>query len=380
MRRYLIFLVFLLTGFVVAPQSTLTQVCPGTGIQVRTPDFTPGGIILTSFDNTNIWLYNIDRDTRYPLPDTRPCGVNCRLSPDALWVTYLNPLNFTYGKMRLDGTERTFLTEYATDIEWWSPNELLVWTPGHQAYLQPEGSNDREYLDVSAIVSIQPGGKWALQVQPEGDGFSRLLLNLDTRNLQGIAAQVIPLGIDEPYLNTSAWSPDGTRLAYTAPGQFDSAANVTGGEIFMIEPGQTPATQITDLFDTYGAVRINGNIGTDLSWSPDNQHLAFWVTELLGPDLEANTGSAFLHVLDTSTGDVKSYCGFSTNEHTPYTPRIVWSPDSTHIAFGANIPGDDKGYLLIALDTATGIFTELSNGIYPALGKADLIAWGLPPR
>jgi len=59
---------------------------------------------------------------------------------------------------------------------------------------------------------------------------------------------------------------------------------------------------------------------------------------------------------------------------------LIWSPDGTHIAFGGNIPGDDKGYLLLALDTETGIFTELSNGIFPALGTSDVIAWGLPPQ
>jgi hypothetical protein len=73
------------------------------------------------------------------------------------------------------------------------------------------------------------------------------------------------------------------------------------------------------------------------------------------------------------------YCGYSTTEHTPNPPRLIWSPDSTHLAFGGNVPADDKGYLLLALDTTTGIFTELSNGLFPALGTADPVAWGLRP-
>lgn len=383
-QRFLMLVVILFAFISLAlaePAPNVTQVCPAGGIQARTAGFTPGGIILTSFDKANLWVYNIDRDTRYPLPDTRPCGSNCRLSRDAQWVTFIDPLNNTYGKMRLDGTERTLLTEYATDIEWWPDNRLLIWTPGHHAYWQVEGALERQYLDVQGIASVQPGGTWGLEIHPEGDGFTRSLLNLDTRGLQGIAEQRISLGDDTTYLNTAAWSPDGSQLAFVTSDQFDSNANVTGGEIFVIRPGDdgTTVEPLTDLTSSYGAVRINGRDSTDLSWSPDSSRIAFWVIELLGSNVEADTGNAIIHVLDVTTGAIQAYCGFSTNEHTPSTPRLLWSPDGTHLAFGANVPGDDKGYLLLALDTTTGVFTELSNGIYPALGQADLVAWGLLP-
>ena len=59
------------------------------------------------------------------------------------------------------------------------------------------------------------------------------------------------------------------------------------------------------------------------------------------------------------------------------TPRLQWSPDGTHLAFGGNIPADDKGYLLLSLDTDSGVVTELSDGIFPVVGTADVIAWGV---
>ena len=102
--------------------------------------------------------------------------------------------------------------------------------------------------------------------------------------------------------------------------------------------------------------------------------------EMLGPNPESNTGNAVLHVLNVNTGEVQKYCSYSTTEHTPNPPRLNWSPDGTHVAFGGNVPGDDKGYLLLALDTSTGIFTSLSDGIYPSFGGANIIAWGLPPQ
>jgi WD40-like Beta Propeller Repeat len=359
---------------------SFTQVCPSGGIQLRTPDFKPGGIILAAFDRSSMWVYNIDTDRRYPLPDTQPCGTNCRLSRDARWITYVDAQTNGYAKMRLDGTQRTPLVDYAADLEWWSADTLLVWTPGKDAYLQPESGGDRQYLNVEGVSMVQPGGHWGVLTELDGDNFKRALVDLNLRGLDGIAGGYIDLGIDKPYFDASSWSPDGNWFAYVAPGVFDSKVNIAGGEIFGIHAADdsTP-TQWTDLNSQYGAVRINGLASSGLSWSPDSTHIAFWVTELLGPNPEANTGSAFIHVLDVNTGEVRAYCGFSTTEHTPNPPRLIWSPDSTHIAFGGNVPGDDKGYLLLALDIESGVFTELSDGIYPQLGGADPIAWGLGP-
>lgn len=359
--------------------NSVIQVCPKVGIQERSTDFKPGGIILTAFDKSSIWVYDIDSSRRYPLPDTHPCGTNCRLSPDGRWITYVNADNFTYAKMHLDGTDRTLLVDYAADVEWWSDDRLLVWTPGHVAYLQTVGSEEREYIDVRGVVSVQPGGRWGLTLEQDGDEFVRSLSNLSLRNLPGIAEERLVLGQDVPYFDAESWSPDGKWLAYVAQGAYDSRANIAGAEIFGVRPGDTQPVQWTDLESVYGAVRINGHAVSELSWSPDSSRIAFWVIELLGSDPENNTGSAMIHILDTTSGEIRAYCGFSTIEHTPNPPRLIWSPDGTNLAFGGNIPGDDKGYLLLALDTASGAFTELSDGIFPALGTSDAIAWGLPP-
>lgn len=376
---WLIFAAVLLVGYK-AYGGSITQICPDGGIQPKPTTFQPGGIILAAFDRASMWVFNIDSNRRYPLPDTKPCGTNCRLSPDAQWVTYVDAQNDTYNKMRLDGTQRTRLVDYAADVEWWSNNTLLVWTPGKDAYLQAEGTSDQQYLDVDSVVSVQPGGMWGLLIQQHEDDFKRALINLETRDLQGIAGGYIDLGVDKPYFDAAAWSRDGKWLAYVSQSSFDSTINTAGGEIFGVQPGDgNQPVQWTDLNSAYGAVRINGSASGELSWSPDSTHIAFWAIELLGADPEANTGSAFLHVLDINTGEVGSYCGFSTTEHTPNPPRLIWSPDGTHVAFGGNVPGDDKGYLLLAVNIETGVFTELSDGIYPALGGADPIAWGYPP-
>ncbi|MBC8171309.1 MAG: hypothetical protein H7X77_06540, partial [Anaerolineae bacterium] len=146
----------------------------------------------------------------------------------------------------------------------------------------------------------------------------------------------------------------GVRLDSGLPGQY---TRFTTDEVSVRIGGQTPA---------------NG-----LSPSPDGTKLAFWVTPLTGADLAVDTGAAMLHVLDVATGAVTRYCDYSTLAHTPNPPRLVWSPDSTHLAFADNIPDDPRGYLLIALNLADGVYIELSEGLYPALGTASPIAWGL---
>ncbi len=371
------FIIILLTSLPAGAEAGLQEICPPVGIQERAREFQPGGIILTTFDRSALWVYNIDSARRYPLPETAPCTTHCRLSPDARWITYFNDLTNAFNRMRLDGTQRSLVIENAADVEWWSSNAFLVWTPGHGAYLLPFDGAERQRLDVNGVISVQPGGRWGVVVTQDGDRFTRSLVYLDMRVNAGVDPQALELGEDRAYFNAQAWSPDGRWLAYVAPVAVDG--ETIGAEIFGIAPGDPAPTQWTDLTADYGAARVNGIATGELSWSPDGTRLAFWVTELLGADPTANTGNAVIHVLDVASRKVTAYCGYSTVEHTPNPPRLVWSPDGTHIAFGGNVPEDDKGYLLLALDTATGIFTSLSDGIYPALGSADVVAWGLPP-
>lgn len=363
----------------ITAQTGIIERCPSTTIQPRTAAYEPSGIILTAFDSAAVWVYNIARDTRYPLPDTRPCTSNCHLSPDYRWFTYLDPTTYTFGKMRLDGTQRAPLVAEATEVQWWDEATLLIWTPDHRAYLRPEADAlaAPEYLNVRGIRSLQPYGRWGLYITTENGHFNRYLLNLENRDT--LEEQRYLLGADRSYFNAAAWSHDGQYLAYVGEGAFDTSIGIAGGEIYLATPNNAIPQQMTYLSNLYGAVRINGYAPADLSWSPDNTRIAFWVLELTAADPSSSTNQAVLHMLDIQTRELVRYCAFAATEHTPETPRLIWSPDGTALAFAGNIPGDDKGALLLALNVASGEFTELSNGMFPVFGIPQLSAWGYAP-
>lgn len=353
-------------------QAAAEDVCPVTGVQPRTADFTGGGLILTTFDRRSMWVFNVERSSRYPLEGTRPCKANCHLSPDARWITVYNAPDETFDKMRLDGSQRVPIAKRVTDAEWWSDDTLIVWTAAHTPALQLEGSDERETFSAVRVYSIQPQGRWALKMLLEGDYFVRTLVNLDSPE------QVYPLSPDTAFFNAFAWSPDGDWLAYV--GQV-TQNGVTSAELFAVDPsfGAFP-NQWTQLTQQRGAVRIGGQSAAHgLSWSPDGRKLAFWVSPYKGGDEPTpDDGDAYIYLYDVAAGKLTRYCGFATRDHAPNPPRLVWSPDARYIAFGADDPDDPRGNLLIALDVTSGVFTELSAGLSNALGTADVITWGLP--
>ncbi len=377
MRVLLYLLLFLAIKSSVVTHAQIIEIqqqC-SAGIQPMNSAFTGEGLLITAFDSTSMWVYDIDRQTRYPLPDTSPCTGNCHLSPDARWLTYYNAETDSIGKMRLNGTERTFIARNVAEVEWWSNNHVLVWTTVYEAYLQ-DLDNPLNILNLptQSTISIQPDGDWAIALEQFEDTFYKVILQLGIETSSSTF-----LSSDTAFFNAGHWSPDGSWYAYLSRGAFDEASGIAGAEVFAIQPGSAIPQQWTFLTSNYGAVRIQGHAVDGLSWSPNSQYLAFWVTELLGSDVENDLGQAVIHLLDIQSGQLTAFCGFATNEHTPNPPRLIWSPDSKMIAFGGNIPGDDKGYLLLALDIQTGFITELSNGIFPVYGSPDVIAWGYAP-
>ncbi len=371
--RFTVFL-FLLLVTLSTSASAQDEVCPAAARVPRGAQFDPGGLILTAFDRSGLWVVDIDARVRYPLDNTRLCGTNCRLSPDATTVTYLDGEEETYRRMTLDGIQReTLYADTANDVMYWSPDTLLIYTAGKRAYLQNVNGTKVE-LDVSTIISIQPGGLWALALDYRDGMFVRQLLNLALKNAPD--SPRVDVGPEARYFNAAAWSPDGQWVAAVVPVTSDG---VTGGEIVVASPLTKESQQVTDLLATAGPLRIGG-VGTGgVSWSPDSRYVAFWGAPLIGDDPETDVEPASLYVYDHQSGETRHYCGVTVEDITPEPPRLIWSPDATHVAFAGNPPDDSRGSLLLALDIESGVFTELTEGMSNLLGRPNILAWGLRP-
>jgi dipeptidyl aminopeptidase/acylaminoacyl peptidase len=364
---------FLLSTTALAQEETAeppAPLCPARPLESGADPAMPGGLIMTAFDARALWAYDVERGGRYPLSDTRACAGACRLSPDGRELLYLYEGTNAYNRMRLDGAVREMVVEYAGQVEWWGPEIFLVYTPGHTVYLLDGETGEREDLPGAGVVMVQPGGRFALVLHDTGGQVVRALRDL--RLPPDSALRDLPLAPDRAYSNASAWSPDGAWLAFVAP------VGAASSELFGIQPGMTVPQQWTSLTTDYGPVRLNGQALGELSWSPDGSRLAFWVTPLNGDDASAPAAPAVIHVLDVETGAVTPMCGYATFNHTPNPPRLVWSPDSSYLAFADDVPEGARG-TLVALNTATGEYHALTSGVAAVAGPPNLIAWGLKP-
>ncbi len=348
----------------------------GAGVAPRGPDFAASGLILTAFSRDALWVVDLDRGSRYPLPETRPCGQTCRPSPDRRWLLYVSPETATYWMMRADGTGRTpAFPYYVSELDWWDAEHWLAWPTAGLPGIYPIGTPATEAtpvrLNAFEVYSVQPGGYHGLRIAADEEG--RPLLELT--NLQD--GESLALTEVRPGFGAADWSPDGTRLVYTGAGAHDESAGLNGAELFLVDlAGEPEPARLTDLAAAYGAVYIRGkNARHAVSWSLDGRYLAFWVLEATDLDLAADPGPATIHILDTQTGLTVLYCGLTASPGGLTLPELVWSPDGRYLAFGLDEAGDGRPPILYALDTVTGDFTEVTEGMYAANGTYDPVMW-----
>ena len=122
----------------------------------------------------------------------------------------------------------------------------------------------------------------------------------------------------------AAWSPDGTRIAYTY--YFRSRYSV-----WITTPTRSRPRRLTP----------PGVAAFDPSWSPDGTHLVVGV--------ETPDGADDIEVLDVATGALTNVTNAPGDDLDP-----AWSPDGAHIAFASDRDNPDANVYDIYVTTPDG--------------------------
>ncbi len=210
---------------------------------------------------------------------------------------------------------------------------------------------------MDALSFLRSAGAWS----PDG---SRLAFTVFARGVEELAIlrvddQQVERHVQLPGLGavaTPAWSPDGGTIALAG-----SRRGVT--DLYLVDLETNELTQLTD--DRYGVLQP--------AWSPDGSVIAF-VTDRFGTDLDDLVyGEARLAMMDLATGEVQPIEGLGRGKHI----NPSFSPDGRWLYFISDADGFRDVYRL-ELETgdiyritqlATGVSGVTSRG--PALSVAS---------
>lgn len=249
----------------------------------------------------------------------------------------------------LQAVDQIITTKLPTEDDWvlagWLDNERVVFLtqlkPGQPVQPQNqviynvftgEKNSLQLYLPNPQTLNIR-GGKledlFVASVCPSlscilfSDQSNRLVLwDLDTQ--EEMAS--LPLTDFTGPLRIDGWSPDGKKFVTTSPHKFQVDAYGkdiwAANELFMFEMDGN-LTQLTHYNETLPFATI---FNPQWQWSPDNRHIAFWLT--IGDDASRPKNlQQWLAVFDTTTFETTLYLSNSST----VSSSIVWSPDGQQL-------------------------------------------------
>ena len=187
-------------------------------------------------------------------------------SPDGSTVMYVDPLPYFIYTIKEDGTEKVQVTNIRSNNGDWSPDgSQIVFQSDHDNepqdtpdlyVIDADGSDLEEILDDPPQIDFSP--RWS----PNGDQV--LFISMRTGSMQMYTLDLSDLAFEqisdfEMNISEAVWSPDGSRIAFSADGG-------SGSDIYAVDAdGVSNLLQLTN----------DGNANLYPCWSPDGSWIVY---------------------------------------------------------------------------------------------------------
>lgn len=249
-----------------------------------------------------------------------------------------------------DGGDERLLVEDAGSPSW-SPDGTRVaylsfdpFAGGSAMYvIDLDGADPIELADAASAPRWSPDGTRIAFMSVDFSGFDDATAppsELRIVNADGTGPET--LADASPFADRPDWSPDGTRIVFTAGSETDGTLDVIdldSGKVSTVADG--------------GSAML-----TEPTWSPDGERIAFGIS-----DFSLFSSEAAVGIVPATGGEVERIGVLEDG----FVANPAWSPDSAWLAF-VRSGAMDMASDLVVIELASGEETVLASGVLSVSG------------